>query len=202
MGSLTFQCFDQEYVARSIAAATGAAVRQVRSAIGLLEEGNTLPFIARYRKEVTDGLDETALRKIEDALAKAHELARRKATILRTIDQQELLTPELRKQIEPCQDKQVLEDLYLPFKPKRRTRAATARERGLQPLADLLLRQRPLGRPRSEILRSYLDPKNHVPDEQAGMILEGMITNVTRFGAFVDLGVHQDGLIHISELAN
>ncbi|MFH1918494.1 MAG: Tex family protein [Planctomycetota bacterium] len=169
MGSLTFKCFDLEQAVRSIAAVTGVAERQVRTAIELLEDGNTLPFIARYRKEATGGLDETSLRMIEDALAKAHELARRKATILRTIDQQGLLTPELRQQIEQCQEKQALEDLYLPFKPKRRTRAATARERGLQPLADLLYQQRALGRPRSEILRPFVNPENHVPDEQAAI---------------------------------
>jgi uncharacterized protein len=134
-----------------------------------LEDGNTLPFIARYRKEATGGLDETALRRIEDALTKAQELARRKATILHTIDEQGLLTPELRRQIEQCQDKQVLEDLYLPFKPKRRTRATAARERGLQPLADLLLQQRTLGRSRSEILRPFVDPDKEVPDEQAAL---------------------------------
>ncbi len=169
MESAEFTCFDLEQAVRSIAATTGVAESQVRSAIALLEDGNTLPFIARYRKEATSGLDETALRMIEDALAKAHELARRKATILRTIDQQGLLTPELRQQIEQCQDKQVLEDLYLPFKPKRRTRATAARERGLQPLADLLLQQRTLGRPRSEILRPFVSPENDVPDEQAAL---------------------------------
>jgi uncharacterized protein len=169
MGSLTFECFDLEQAVRSIAAATAVAERQVRTAIELLEDGNTLPFIARYRKEATGGLDETALRMIEDALAKAHELARRKATILRTIDQQGLLTPELRQQIEQCQNKQVLEDLYLPFKPKRRTRAAMARERGLQPLADLLLQQQPLGRSRSDVLRPFVNPENHVPDEKAAI---------------------------------
>ncbi len=169
MNSTEFTCFDLEQAVRSIAAATGVTESQVRSAIALLEDGNTLPFIARYRKEATSGLDETALRMIEDALAKAHELARRKATILRTIDQQGLLTPELRQQIEQCQDKQVLEDLYLPFKPKRRTRATAARERGLQPLADLLLQQRTLGRPRSEILRPFVSRENDVPDEQAAL---------------------------------
>ncbi|MHB8970112.1 MAG: Tex-like N-terminal domain-containing protein [Pirellulaceae bacterium] len=169
MGSQAISSFDLEQVVRSIAVAAGVAERQVRTAIELLEDGNTLPFIARYRKEATGGLDETALRVIEDALAKAHELARRKDTILRTIDQQGLLTPELRQQIEQCQDKQLLEDLYLPFKPKRRTRAATARERGLQPLADLLLQQRVLGRPRSEVLRPFVNPENDVPDEQAAL---------------------------------
>jgi uncharacterized protein len=136
MESLKFNCFDLEQAVQSIAAATAVAERQVRTAIELLEDGNTLPFIARYRKEATGGLDETALRRIEDALAKAHELAQRKATVLRTIHQQGVLTPDLQQQIEQCQDKQVLEDLYLPFKPKRRTRAATARERGLRWLAS------------------------------------------------------------------
>lgn len=169
MGSEEYACFDLDQVVRAIAVATGVAESQVRSAIALLEDGNTLPFIARYRKEATGGLDETALRKIEDALAKAHELARRKATILHTIDEQGLLTPELRRQIEQCQDKQVLEDLYLPFKPKRRTRATAARERGLQPLSDLLLQQRTLGRSRSDILRPFVDPDKEVPDEQAAL---------------------------------
>jgi len=169
MESLTFKSFDLEQAMRSIAAATGVSEHQVRTAIELLEDGNTLPFIARYRKEATSGLDETALRRIEDALAKAHELTRRKATILRTIDQQGLLAPKLRQQIEQCQDKQVLEDLYLPFKPKRRTRAVTARERGLQPLADLLLQQRALVRPRSEVIQPFVKPENHVPDEQTAI---------------------------------
>lgn len=169
MESPTFDCFNVELTVQSIAAATGVAECQVRTAIELLEDGNTLPFIARYRKEATGGLDETQLRLVEDGLAKAHELAKRKTTILKTIEGQGLLTPELREQIEQCQDKQVLEDLYLPFKPKRRTRAATARERGLQPLADLLMRQRTLGRPRSEVLRPFINSENDVPDEQAAI---------------------------------
>jgi uncharacterized protein len=169
MASDSFTCFDLDQTVRSIAHVASVSERQVRSAVDLLEDGNTLPFIARYRKEATGGLDETALRRIEDALGKAHELAARKATILRTISQQELLTPELRKQIEQCQDKQVLEDLYLPFKPKRRTRASMARERGLQGLADLLLRQQTLGRPRSEILKPFVHRERDVPDEQAAL---------------------------------
>ena len=169
MGNATFNCFDLGQVVPSISTAAGVAERQVETAISLLEDGSTLPFIARYRKEATGGLSETALRTIEDLLAKAHELADRKATILRTIDQQGLLVPELQQQIEQCQSKQVLEDLYLPFKPKRRTRAAAARERGLQPLADLLLQQRTLGRTRSEVLRPFVDSDNDLPDEQTAL---------------------------------
>ncbi|MCL4201281.1 MAG: RNA-binding transcriptional accessory protein [Pirellulaceae bacterium] len=154
---------------QSIAASLAVRHAQVRAAVELLDAGNTIPFIARYRKEATQGLDEHALRFIEDALAKARELAQRKTTILRTIEEQGQLTVELRRQIEACQDKKELEDLYLPFKPKRRTRATIARERGLQPLADLLLRQEPFRRPRSEILRPFVSPDNDVPDEEAAL---------------------------------
>lgn len=161
----TFECFDLEHVAQQIAAAIGVAPAQVRSAIDLLDAGNTLPFIARYRKEATKGLDELALRAIEDALSKARELAQRKVTILKTIHEQGLLTVELRREIENCTDKNTLEDLYLPYKPKRRTKATIARERGLQPLADLLLAQQPLNHARSEVLRPYVSLDNDVPDE-------------------------------------
>ncbi len=169
MGSPTFQCFDLRQVARSIADATGVAQRQVQTAIELLEDGDTLPFIARYRKEATGGLTETELRSIEDALEKAHNLARRKTTILRTIEQQSLLAPGLQRQIEQCQDKQTLEDLYLPFKPKRRTRAAAAHQLGLQPLADLLARQQVLGRSREDVVRPFVDPEKLAPDEQTAI---------------------------------
>jgi protein Tex len=122
-----FDCFDLDNTIRSIAAVLSVHDGQVRAAVELLDAGNTLPFIARYRKEATQGLDEHALRFIEDALAKARELAQRKTTILRTIEEQGQLTVELRRRIEACQDKKDLEDLYLPFKPKRRTRATIAR---------------------------------------------------------------------------
>ena len=119
-------------------------LRQVQAAVELLNAGNTIPFIARYRKEATRGLDEIALRKIEDALEKANVLANRKTTILKTIQEQGALTDELRRQIEDCSNLRDLEAIYLPYKPKRRTRATIARERGLQPLADILLNQETL----------------------------------------------------------
>ena len=137
MVSKKFDCFDLDAVVRQIAKTVGVSEKSVRTTIELLDSGNTIPFIARYRKEATGTLDEISLRSVEDALLRARELADRKATILKSIDQQELLTPELQRQIEACNDKQTLESLYLPFKPKRRTRATVAREQGLQPLADL-----------------------------------------------------------------
>jgi uncharacterized protein len=164
-----FECFDLDASIQSIAASLGVNSQQVRAAVELLDAGCTLPFIARYRKEATCGLDEHALRFIEDALTKARELAQRKTTILRTIAEQGQLTVALRRQIEACQDKKELEDLYLPFKPKRRTRATIARERGLQPLAEILLRQEQLHRPAADVLRSFVSSENGVPDEQAAL---------------------------------
>jgi protein Tex len=169
MDNNAFECFDLDTSIESMAASLGVNSQQVRAAVELLDAGCTIPFIARYRKEATCGLDEHALRFIEDALTKARELAQRKATILRTIDEQGQLTVPLRRQIEACQDRKELEDLYLPFKPKRRTRATIARERGLQPLAEILLRQEQLHRPPADVLRSFVSSENGVPDEQAAL---------------------------------
>ena len=141
MATKTQHEFDLEAATKAIAAELGLPPGQVLAAVELLNAGNTIPFIARYRKEATRGLDEVALRAIEDALEKATALAARKATVLKTIDEQGQLTGELRLQIEGCTDIRTLEAIYLPFKPKRRTRATIARQRGLQPLADLLVRQ-------------------------------------------------------------
>ena len=164
-----FHCYDEAAVFQQLARAAKIDPRQVAAVARLLDEGNTLPFIARYRKEVTGSLDELVLRQLEDGLAVARELADRKKTVLKSIDQQGLLTDTLRQQIVTCQDKKLLEDIYLPFKPKRKTRATVARQRGLQPLADLLLAQQPLGRSRSAVLRDYVSPANEVPDEQAAL---------------------------------
>lgn len=160
---------DLQATLQAIAEELNLPLRQVSAAVELLQAGNTIPFIARYRKEVTQGVNEVALRAIEDALEKATALAARKATILKTIEEQGLLTAELRLQIENCGDLQSLEAIYLPFKPKRRTRATIARERGLQPLADLLLRQSRLGRSVQEILRPYIDANKEVPDGQTAL---------------------------------
>ncbi len=141
----------------ALAAELNVKLEQITKAVELLDAGNTIPFIARYRKEVTQGLDEQALRAIEDGIERARELAARKETVLKTIDGQGLLTAELRKKIEACGDMTTLEALYQPFKPKRRTRATVARERGLQPLADLLLNQQKLGKSKQDILKSFVD---------------------------------------------
>lgn len=142
---------------------------QVSAAIELLEDGNTLPFIARYRKEATRGLDEQHLRAIEDALSKAIELADRKKTILKTIEEQGLLSDALKKQIVECLDRSQLEDLYLPYKPKRKTRASAAREKGLQPLADLLLQQRSTNDSPNQLVHPFIDPSKGVKDQQEAL---------------------------------
>lgn len=116
--------------------------RQVQNTIKLLTEGATIPFISRYRKELTNGLDEVQIGSIADLHLKLAELSKRKETILNTITEQGKLTPELKQQIEQTWESTVLEDLYLPYKPKRRTRGQMACEKGLEPLAKILMSQR------------------------------------------------------------
>ncbi len=126
-------------IAQTIAAEIGADASQVVSAVALLDDGATVPFIARYRKEATGGLDDAQLRTLEQRLAYLRELEDRRKTILASIDEQGKLTPELKAEIEAADTKSRLEDLYLPYRPKRRTKAQIAREAGLEPLADALL---------------------------------------------------------------
>ncbi|AXE98106.1 Tex family protein [Paraburkholderia hospita] len=141
--------------------------RQVAAAVQLLDEGATVPFIARYRKEVTGNLDDTQLRTLEERLLYLRELEDRRASIIASIDEQGKLTDELRAAIEGADSKQVLEDLYLPYKPKRRTRAQIAREAGLQPLADALLAN-PLLDPQTEAAK-YVDAEKGVADVKAAL---------------------------------
>ncbi|KAA1187913.1 Tex family protein [Photorhabdus heterorhabditis] len=127
-----------ESLSQIIASELQAQPQQVLSAISLLDEGNTVPFIARYRKEVTGGLDDTQLRQLDSRLGYLRELSDRRQTILKSIDEQGKLTPELAEAINGTLSKTELEDLYLPYKPKRRTRGQIAIEAGLEPLADSL----------------------------------------------------------------
>ncbi len=143
-------------------------VASVRAVAKLLAEGSSVPFIARYRKEQTGGLDEVQIRDVEEKGAYYRELHDRKVTILGEIESQGKLTPELRAKIEGMWVKATLEDLYLPFKPKRRTRAAIARERGLEPLALRILAQPGEGDPTAEAAR-LVDPAKEVPDVKAAL---------------------------------
>ena len=141
--------------------------RQILAAINLLDEGNTIPFIARYRKEVTGGLDDTQLRHFETRLSYLRELDDRRQTILKSIEEQGKLTDELRQAIETTQSKTELEDLYLPYKPKRRTRGQIAIEAGLSPLADLLWNE-PQHHPESEAA-NYINADKGVADVKAAL---------------------------------
>ena len=115
--------------------------KQVRTTIDLLDEGATVPFIARYRKEMTGGLDEVNIADIRDHLKRLQELAKRKEAILKSLIEQNVLTPELEALVMNADTLSLLEDIYLPYKPKRKTRASIAREKGLEGLATQLLKQ-------------------------------------------------------------
>ena len=129
----------QEKIVTLIAAELAVRPAQVRAAIELFDGGATVPFVARYRKEATDGLDDAQLRTLEQRLAYLRELQERRAAVLRSVDEQGRLTPELHAAFDAAATKQDLEDLYLPYKPRRRTKAMIAREAGLEPLAERLV---------------------------------------------------------------
>lgn len=130
----------QDY-SHKIAAELGVSNRQVAATMALLEEGATVPFIARYRKEVTGSLDEVAIASIRDRSEQLKELDKRRESILKSLEEQQVLSDELRKKVEAAETMAVLEDIYLPYKPKRRTKATIAREKGLEPLATRLMEQ-------------------------------------------------------------
>src|SRR5690349_18685647 len=156
-----------QQIARTIATEIGAQPAQAGAAIALLDEGATVPFIARYRKEVTGGLDDTQLRTLETRLTYLRELEERRAAVIASIHEQGKLTDELRKDIEGADSKARLEDLYLPYKPKRRTRAQIAREAGLEPLADGLLSD-PTQSPETAAA-AYVNEEKGVADVKAAL---------------------------------
>ena len=132
----------QNIFAKLIAQSLNLSIEAVGNTLSLLEEGCTIPFISRYRKERTGALDEVQIAAISNENERLKEIQKRKETVIKTITDQEKMTPELQKRIEECWDSTELEDIYLPFKPRRRTRAQVAREQGLEPLAQILMLQR------------------------------------------------------------
>ena len=132
---------DSERFTNAIAAELGLTIAQVAATISLLAEGGTVPFISRYRKERTDNLDEVAITAIRDRLAQLEELDKRRDAILKSLEENGHLNADLEKQVRNAAELSTLEDLYLPYRPKRRTRATIAREKGLEPLADLIFAQ-------------------------------------------------------------
>ncbi|PPD02547.1 MAG: RNA-binding transcriptional accessory protein [Methylobacter sp.] len=178
--------------------------QQVNAAVLLLDEGATVPFIARYRKEVTGGLDDTQLRALETRLSYLRELNERRQSILESIAGQNKLTPELEHAINVADTKTLLEDLYLPYKPKRRTKAQIAREAGLEPLADALLADRSLI---PQILAAdYIFPDKEVPDantalEGARQIIMERIAEDAGLLAGLREHIWQNGILHASVVA-
>ncbi|MFM4952871.1 Tex family protein [Aeromonas dhakensis] len=154
-------------IEHQIAGELNARPEQVQAAVRLLDEGATVPFIARYRKEVTGGLDDSQLRTLESRLGYLRELADRRQVILRSIEEQGKLTPELARELNEADSKTRLEDLYLPYKPKRRTKGQMAIEAGLEPLADLLLSD-PMKDPEQEAAR-FLNAEQGISDSKAAL---------------------------------
>jgi uncharacterized protein len=152
-------------ITRIIASEIGTGPEQVRAAVALLDEGSTVPFIARYRKEATGGLDDGQLRQLEERLGYLRELEARREAIRKSIEAQGKLSEDLAAKLASASTKTELEDLYLPFKPKRRTKAQVARERGLEPLAAALLADRRLNR--ESTASAYLG--GEVPDTKAAL---------------------------------
>ena len=143
---------------------------QVMAAAQLLDEGGTVPFIARYRKEATGSLDEVAISNIRDRMAQLEELSKRRESILKSLQERELLSEDLKEKIDAAETMTALEDIYLPFRPKRRTRATIAKEKGLEELAVILFAQEEETDPLKEAL-AFVDPEKGV--KTAEEALEG-----------------------------
>jgi uncharacterized protein len=186
--------------AEKIAGELGLRVPQVRAALELLGEGNTIPFIARYRKEATGELDEVQIRDVRDRHEYLSELDDRRRAILQSVEEQGKLTPELRAAIERADTKAALEDLYRPFKPKRRTRATIAVERGLEPLAELLWAGASSDAELLAAAAAYVDPAGEVPtveDALAGArdVVAERVADDAAARAFVRDRTRQQGVL-------
>jgi len=183
-----------------IVEATGLKPFQVENTVELLQEGGTVPFIARYRKERTGELDEVQIRAVEEQFSYFCELEERKLTVLNSIEEQGKLTPELKERIEASRQKTEVEDLYLPYRPKRRTKATIARERGLEPLAEIMYSQTlSTGTPEA-VASAFVDPAKDVPDvaaalEGAGYILAERLSDDADARAMVRRLTGEQGVI-------
>ena len=159
----------QQKIHHLLAAELAARPQQVTAAVALLDEGATVPFIARYRKEVTGGLDEVQLREVHERAEYLVELEDRRAKVLESIAEQGKLDDALKTRIESADTKQALEDLYLPYKPKRRTRATIAKERGLEPLADRIWIGSATDAEAERDAAAFVDAAREVPDVDAAL---------------------------------
>ena len=155
---------NKEHIAK-IADELNLLPQHVTATAGLLQEGATVPFIARYRKEATGSLDEVAITTIRDRMAQLEELEKRRKSILNSLEERDLLTDDLKEKILAAQRLTTLEDIYSPFRPKRRTRATVAREKGLEPLAKILFQQQEGTDPLTEAV-AYIDPEKGVETKE------------------------------------
>jgi len=191
---------DQQSIIRRVAEELDLSPRQVASTIALFDEGATLPFIARYRKELTGGLDEVQLRDVRDRTEYLRELEDRRSAILASIDEQGKLDDALRARILAADTKQALEDLYLPYKPKRRTRATIAKERGLEPLADAIWSGELDDAGALSAAAPYVDAEKEVPDADAALagardILAERIAEDAELRGWVRERTHAQGIV-------
>ena len=175
-------------------------VWRVAKALELMDQGGTVPFIARYRKDQTGTLNEIELRDISHRRDYLQELTDRKETVLKSIEEQGKLTPELKAQIEACKDKTLLEDIYAPYKPKKRTRATIAKELGLEPLARLMWAQEPTSNTAEEIARIYLSEEKGLADPKAALkgaadILAEEVADNTEFRQYLRAQVEKKGVM-------
>lgn len=156
-------------IIKHISSALSLSEKQVKTTADLIDEGATIPFLARYRKEATGGLDEEQLRAVRDSLEFHRTLEDRKKAILKSIEEQDKLTPELEEKIKACKDLQTLEDLYLPYKRKRKTRGDMAKEKGLEPLAQLIWDQEIEDGNPLDYAREYISEEHEIPDADAAL---------------------------------
>lgn len=186
-----------------IAAELNIQTRTVNTVTALFNEGNTIPFIARYRKEATGNLDEVAIFNIHKRLGYYNDLESRKQTILKSIDEQGKLTEPLKQSILNCLDKQLLEDLYLPYKQKKKTKASIAVEKGLAPLAEIIYKQKEFEGSRQELLSRYINPDKGVETEDDALsgaldIIAQNISENSKFRSWLRKEVMQKGELAVA----
>jgi uncharacterized protein len=191
---------ERQRIEKQMAAELGIPISKVKAAVGLLDEGNTIPFIARYRKEMTGELDENELRSVEDRLGYLRNLEERKREVVRLIDEQGKLTDELKASIEGASKLQEIEDLYRPYRQKRKTRASVAKEKGLGPLADWLFSQPKQGDALQEAA-AYVNADKGVASAEDALqgamdIVAETIADDPKIRAWVRKFTHDQGVLH------
>ncbi len=186
-------------IIKTIAKELSIRESQVDSTVKLIDEGNTIPFIARYRKEVTGSLDDEVLRNLDERLTYLRNLEEKKEQVISSIEEQGKLTEELRAQIENAETLVAVDDLYRPYRPKKRTRATIAKEKGLEPLADIIFAQEN-DKPIAEIAKEYIDPEKDVANEEdaiagAGDIIAEQISDDAAYRKYIREFTMKNGVI-------